>query len=103
MIFPGNRIDGKPTINGARGFTGQIADRFDLTSECIRRHYRDEASPLGGTLARCHDFFALFQYFEGYVDFFLLQDLVGADDSAIKFFMPFDDFNTPPVPGTRTC
>lgn len=100
MIFPGNRIDGKPTINGARGFTGQIADRFDLTLECIRSYYCDEASPLGGTLARYRDFFALFQDFEGYVDFFLLQDLVGADGSAIKFFMPFDDFNTPSVPSS---
>lgn len=100
MIFPGNRIDGKATINGARGFTRKIADRFDLTLECIRRHYQDEASPLGGTLARYRDFFALFQDFEGYVDFFVLQDLVGADGSAIKFFMPFDDFNTPSVPSS---
>ena len=100
MIFPGNRIDGKATINGARGFTRKIAYRFDLTLECIRRHYQDEASPLGGTLARYRDFFALFQDFERYVDFFVLQDLVGADGSAIKFFMPFDDFNTPSVPSS---
>ena len=100
IIFPGNRIDGKPTINGARGFTGQIADRFDLTLECIRRHYRDEASPLGDTLTRYRDFFALFRDFEGYVDYFLLQDLVEEDGFTIKFFMPFDDFKTPSVPGT---
>lgn len=24
MVFPGNRIDGKATINGARGFTGRL-------------------------------------------------------------------------------
>lgn len=100
MIFPGNRIDGKPTINGARGFTRKIADRFDLTLECIRRHYLNQPSPLDETLSRYGDFFALFRDFDGYVDFFLLQDLVDVDGSAIKFFMPFDNFNTPSVPGT---
>ena len=98
MVFPGNRIDGKQTINGARGFNRKIADRFDLTLECIRRHYRGQCSPLGETLARYRDFFALFDDFSGYVDFFMLQDLVTDDCSAVKFFMPFDDFNTPSVP-----
>ena len=46
MVFPGNRIDGKQTINGARGFNRKIADRFDLTLECIRRHYLGQRSPL---------------------------------------------------------
>ena len=98
MVFPGNRIDGKQTINGARGFNRKIADRFDLTLECIRRHYLVQRSPLGETLARYRDFFALFQDFKGYVEFFLLQDLVTEDCSAVRFFMPFDDFNTPSVP-----
>ena len=100
MVFPGNRIDGKATINGARGFTRKIADRFDLTLECIRRHYLNQPSPLDETLSRYSDFFALFGNFEGYVDYFLLQDLVEQDGSTIKFFMPFDDFQTPSVPGT---
>ena len=100
MVFPGNRIDGKTTINGARGFTRKIADRFDLTLECIRRHYINQPSPLDETLARYGDFFALFRGFDGYVDYFLLQDLVEEDRSMIKFFMPFADFNTPSVPGT---
>ena len=52
MIFPGNRIGRKMTINGARGFHPRIKDRFDLTVECIRRHYRKENSPLSDTLAR---------------------------------------------------
>ena len=98
MVFPGNRVDGKQTINGARGFNQKIADRMDLTLECIRRHYRDESSPLGDTLRRYHDFFALFGDFRGYVNFFLLQDLVTKDYAAIKFFMPFDDFRTSSVP-----
>ncbi len=41
MIFPGNRVAGKQTINGARGLNRSIADRFDLTLECIRRHPAD--------------------------------------------------------------
>jgi len=98
MVFPSNRVDGKITINGARGFLRLIADRMDLTLESIRRHYRGEPSPLGATLARYADFFALFDDFDGYVDFFLLQDLVTTDGAAVRFFMPFDDFNPPAIP-----
>ena len=47
VLWPGNQIDGKWTINQARGCTGRIADRFDLTVECIRRHYEgDTTHPL---------------------------------------------------------
>lgn len=98
MIFPANKVDGKQTINGARGFHPRIADRFDLTLECIRRHYIGEHSPLAETLARYGDFFALFRDFLGYVDFFLLQDFVTVDRLAVKFCMPFDDFKTSAVP-----
>jgi len=62
------------------------------------RQYENQSSPLGETLARYHDFFALFESFSGYVDFFLLRDLVTDDRSAVTFFMPFDDFKTPSVP-----
>jgi hypothetical protein len=96
VLFPGNKIDGKITINGARGFNRAIADRFDLTLECIRRHYLDEHSPLADTLTRYHDFFALFTDFRGYTEFFLLQDLLRGD--RVRFFTPFDDFRTSPVP-----
>lgn len=98
MVFPGDKRDGKLTINGARGFLRTISDRMDLTLECIRRHYVRESSPLGETLARYADFFALFDDFPGYVDFFLLQDLVEPGYAAVRFFMPFDDFRTPSVP-----
>lgn len=98
MVFPGNQIDGKMTINGARGFHPRIKDRFDLTVECIRRHYKSENSPLGKTLERYADFFDLFEDFRGYVEFFLLQDMVVEDFSTIKFFIPFDDFKTSPLP-----
>ncbi len=97
-LFPGDRIDGRQTVNGARGFHPRIADRMDLTLECIRRHYRSEPSPLGATLERYGEFFSLFGDFLGYVDFFLLQDLVTTDAGQVIFFMPFEDFTTPAVP-----
>lgn len=98
IIFPGNRIGGAATINGARGFHPRIADRFYLTLECIRRHYRGEASPLEAALQRYSDFFALFESFPQYVEFFLLQDLWDNSASRIKFLHRFDDFSTPAVP-----
>jgi len=98
MIFPGNVVARKLTINGARGFLRRISDRMDLTLECIRRHYLGQASPLESTLARYADFLELFGDITGYVDFFLLQDLVTDDGTAVRFFMPFDDFTTSSVP-----
>jgi len=100
MIFASNRVDGKNTINIARGFHPLIKDRIDLTMECIRRYYNNEISPLTEVLNRYADFFALFRNFQGYIEFFLLQDLVAEDFSAIKFFMPFGNFKTPAVPKT---
>jgi len=101
LLFPGNRIDRKLTINGARGFTRRIADRLDLTLECIRRHYRSEWSPLEIVLARYSDFFALFGDFRGYVEFFLLQDLVAAGQ--VLFFTPFDDFVSSALPASPSA
>ena len=100
MIFPGNRIDRKMTINGARGFHPRIKDRFDLTVECIRRYYNGENSPLSVTLERYGDFFRLFESFHGYVEFFLLQDMVADNFKCVKFFMPFDGFDTSPLPAS---
>ena len=60
MLFLGNRVGGQMTINGARGCHPRIKDRFDLTVECIRRHYRTEDSPLRATLVRYADYFQLF-------------------------------------------
>lgn len=98
MLFPAVRVNGRQTINGARGFHPLIKDRFDLTVECIRRHYGGETSPLTEVLARYAKFFSLFRDFGGYVEFFLLQDLVTDDCSAVKFSLPFDDFRTSPLP-----
>lgn len=101
MVFPATRIDRKMTINGARGFHPRIKDRFDLTVECIRRHYRGESGPLSETLERYADFFALFGDFRGYVEFFLLQDLVTEDCRAVRFFATFDGFQGSPLLQSR--
>ena len=98
IIFPAKKIGNKMTINGSRGLNRNIKDRFDLTLECIRRFYINEESPLTETLQRYSSFFNLFQDFKGYKDFFLLQDLVEEKDLSIKFFLPFDSFDQPPLP-----
>lgn len=95
IVFPGYTVDRKPTINGARGMHPRIADRFDLTLECICRHYVGETDhPLSAVLARYDDFFELFESFASYTEFFFLQDLVG-DDGAVRFYVPFDGFDKP--------
>lgn len=96
IIFPSQQVDGKYTINQARGTHPLIRDRFDLTLECIRRYYAAEDSPLSSTLERYSHFFNLFQDFQGYVDFFLLQDI--AQEGEVQFFLPFDGFRRPALP-----
>ncbi|HLU62907.1 MAG TPA: hypothetical protein VKY66_00120 [Protaetiibacter sp.] len=98
ILFPGVRVDGKHTINQARGTHPLIADRFDLTLECIRRYYAGEPNLLDATLGRYSDFFELFGSFRGYVDFWLLNDLVTDDYRAIRFWSDFDDFASSPLP-----
>jgi hypothetical protein len=97
ILFPCVRVNGQ-TINQARGTNRKIEDRFDLTLECIRRHYVGGVSPLSGDLARYAPFFTLFSTFREYVDFFLLQDLVMSDYSTVRFWAPFDDFATSALP-----
>jgi hypothetical protein len=89
------------TINGARGFHPRIKDRFDLTVECVRRHYLNDESPLSKVLARYGDFFRLFEDFRGFVEFFLLQDMVNEEFTEVKFCLPFSDFNGSPLPQTK--
>jgi Family of unknown function (DUF6994) len=97
VMFP---VDSKPTINQARGMSSAIADRFDLTLECIRRFYLGETSPLEATLVRYAGFFELFEDFKGYTDFFLLQDLVSEDASRVEFLIEFKDFSESPYART---
>lgn len=88
-------MERKHTINQARGISRLIDDRFDLTLECIKRFYINEPSPLEEALRRYASFFRLFETFEGYVQFFLLNDLVD-EQGDVKFYLPFEDFQSTP-------
>jgi hypothetical protein len=92
IIFP--KMIG--SINQKRGCNPYIIDRFDLTLECIRKYYIDEESPLYDTLLRNKEFFDLFIDFKGYVDFFLLQDLVADDYNSVKFWIKTKPFEKNP-------
>lgn len=96
IIFPNKRLNGNHTINQARGVNSFIDDRFDLTLECIRLFYLEQKSPLYETLLRYKDFFDLFDNFIGFVQFFLLDDLLD-ENKKIKFYLPFDNFKTRPT------
>lgn len=96
ILFPNNRIDGKHTINQARGVNSLIDDRFDLTLECIRLFYLKQESPLFDTFLRYQKFFDLFENFQNYIKFFLLDDLID-ENGKIKFYLPFDNFQTKPT------
>lgn len=99
ILFPSDRIDGKANINAARGFNPSINDRWDLTLECIRLHYANQDNPLQKTFERYSDFFRLFRDFQGYVKFFLLEDLVHTDFSSVIFYLPHDEnFENSPRP-----
>jgi hypothetical protein len=102
ILFPNKKIDGKMTINGARGFNQKIADRFDLTLECIRLHYLGKPNPLENVLNQNSSFFKLFESFAGYVDFFLLQDLVNPDYELIYFLPTIKQvFELSPLPESK--
>ena len=103
LIFPSEREGGKMTINGSRGFNRKIADRFDLTLECIRLHYQRLEHPLENTFGSPINnfFFSLFKDFQGYVDFFLLQDLVDNSYEGVNFFIVTKNaFAGSPIPDT---
>jgi hypothetical protein len=104
MVFP-HDPDGEFgrawTMNQGRGCLVRIADRMDLTLECIRRAYKaDYATPLGGVLLRYDNFFNFFGTFDGYVQHFLLQPLLENDGRTVKQLLPFDDFQRPGWPTT---
>ena len=75
------------SMNQRRGMNILIADRWDLTLECIRRHYAGEESPLTKVIEQDKAFYDLFLDFKGYVDFFFLQDCVSEDYSSVNIWM----------------
>lgn len=97
IIFP--RHQG--SMNQDRGTNHLISDRWDLTLECIRRHYVGEDSPLSETIERDRDFYDLFRDFRGYVDFFYLQDCVTPDYKHVIFWQSDTTFEVSnPIPKT---
>jgi len=96
ILFPGKQIKRKRTLNQARGMTSQIEDRFDRTLECIRLQYQGLPNPLEVTLDIYWAFFELFETFDKYVEFFLLQDLV--QDGQVKFYLGSADFTQSALP-----
>jgi hypothetical protein len=101
VAFPmGGHGQGRVGINQDRGTNHLIKDRFDLTLECIRRHYQGGESPLASTLARYADFFELFGTFQGYVEFFLLEDWVDENFDVRFYLESFPGFESDPLPKT---
>lgn len=76
--------------------SSQIAHITQLVPAIERAKFNERAYTIGAI--RYAAFFALFRDFRGYVDFFLLQDLVTADYSTVRHFLPFDGFHPWPLP-----
>lgn len=94
IIFPKH----PGSINQVKGTNANISDRWDLTLECIRRHYSGEDSPLSKAMSRDNDFFKLFLNFRGYVDYFFLQDCVTEDYSAVRYWIGDGNFTKNALP-----
>ena len=98
IIFPALKVNNQFTINQSRGVNKRICDRWDLTLECIRLFYLKQESPLTKTLNNYSSFFKLFNDFEDYVKFFLMEDLVSNDFKSINFFLKHKSFELNPIP-----
>lgn len=105
IIFPTR----PQSLNQRRGSNSAIADRFDLTLECIRRHYvGGPESPLSEILSIEAGFFGLFgegaRGFASYVDFFHLQDLVS--EGSMRWLDGFEadewNFDVAPLPQSES-
>ena len=98
VIFPAKKVNNQFTINQSRGINKRICDRWDLTLECIRLYYSNQPNPLSKTLANYASFFNLFVDFKGYVQYFLMQDLVSKDYNSVNFYLPHNEFDLNPIP-----
>ncbi len=93
LIWPSTTVEGVGTINGMRGFNSRIADRLDLTLECVRLHYAGQASPLARVVDANAAYFELFASFRGFIEFFELQDLADPATGDVRFMLPFTAFD----------
>ncbi|MBR7153336.1 MAG: hypothetical protein IKD00_06315 [Candidatus Methanomethylophilaceae archaeon] len=103
IIFPkpykGENGRRTQTMNQARGSrVGPIRDRWDRTLECIRLYYLGKKSPLFDVIHDDSWFFDKFIDFQGYVDFFFLQDCVSSDYSEVIPWIGDVGFDTPALP-----
>lgn len=96
IIFPKHMN----SMNQRRGTSILISDRWDLTLECIRRHYSGEDSPLSKVIEDDKAFYDLFVDFKGYVDFFFLQDCVSDDYSKVNIWCGDATFEKSGLPET---
>ena len=96
IIFPKH----PGSINQAKGTNARISDRWDLTLECIRRHYAGEESPHSKAMDSDREFFDLFLDFRDYVDYFFLQDCVTEDYSRVRYWIGDGAFNKNALPQT---
>jgi hypothetical protein len=101
IIFPTR----PQSLNQRRGTDSRIADRFDLTLECIRGHYVGQSeNPLADVIQADANYFRLFgdgsEGFSAFVDFFHLQDLL--IDGSVRWLDVSStqvwDFDAPPLP-----
>ena len=96
IIFPKHRN----SMNQVRGTTKAIADRWDLTLECIRRYFEGTDSPLTDVITSDAGFYDLFVDFKGYVDFFFLQDCVSEDYAEVNIWEGDSSFIRNGLPDT---
>lgn len=95
IIFP--KLRG--SMNQDRGTNPMIADRWNLTLECIKRYYEQlenntyAFNPLWETIKRNEEFFNLFVDFNGYIDFFFVQNFVDESGNIIRFMPDYFDGN----------
>ena len=103
IIFPSR----PQSLNQRRGTSPAIADRFDLTLECIRQHYNGSVeNPLADVLAADAEYFCLFgdgrAGFATFIEFFHLQDL--ASPESVRWLDGHEGrewrFDHPPLPVT---
>jgi hypothetical protein len=72
---------------------------LSVTLRVTRLWYLKTKSPLFGVIERYSEYFNLFVDFKGFIDFFLLNDLVSEQYKNIKFWLPFESFgNRSPIP-----
>lgn len=89
------------SMNQVRGTNVYIRDRFDLTLKCIQLYYNNSNhfNPIAWQLEEDKWFYDLFVSFQGFIEFFFLQDLID-EDGDIKYFHDFSGFIKNPVPKT---